>query len=106
MRSFVRAHLHEEARDQRLADVDVVVLAVEVRAGALEGEPVHDAGQLLPHVVGRLEGPALDEVVVAPLHVLIVCQRQEGGVALKRQARPTTDMTNKIHLLTSVKNRH
>ena len=52
----------------------VVVSAGEVGGGALEVEPVHDAGQLLSHVVRGLEGAVVDEVIIAPLGVLVVCK--------------------------------
>ena len=46
------SHLHEEAGAERLPDVQVVILAGEVRAGSLQVEPVHNPTELLPHVVG------------------------------------------------------
>ena len=49
------SHLHEEAGAERLPDVQVVILAGEVRAGSLQVEPVHDPTELLSHVVGRFE---------------------------------------------------
>ena len=66
-------NLHEESRDECFPDVDVVLSAAEVRAGSLEVEAIHDARQLLPHVVGRFEGAVVAEVVVAPLRVLVIC---------------------------------
>ena len=78
-------NLHEEPRAEGPPDVHVVVLGGEVRGGALEVESVHDAAQLLPHVVRRLEAPVVAEVVVAPcrvLHVLFECvvDVEEGEV--------------------------
>ena len=67
------AYLHEEASDERLPDVDVVVATAEVCAGATQVEAVHDAGQLLSHVVCTLHGPVVDEVVIGPLRVVMVC---------------------------------
>ena len=49
------SHLHEEAGAERLPDVQVVILAGEVRASSLQVEPVHNPAELLPHVVGRLQ---------------------------------------------------
>ena len=69
-------YLHEEPGDERLPDVDVVVPGGEVGGAARHVEAVHDPGQLLPHVVGRLEGAVVDEVVVAPVGVLHVCGTQ------------------------------
>ena len=68
--------LHEESRAECPSDVDVVVLGGEVGGGALEVEAVHDAAQLLPHVVRRLEAPVVAEVVVAPRRVLNVLKRE------------------------------
>ena len=48
-------YLHEEASDQGLPYVDVVVSTAEVRAGASQVEAVHDARELLPHVVRTLQ---------------------------------------------------
>lgn len=65
-------HLAEEAGDESFPDVDVVVFAGELSAGAAEGEAVHDPGQLLPHTVGQLEGAVADKIIVAPLGILPV----------------------------------
>ena len=49
---------------------------MEVCRSPLEVESVHDPTELLPDVVGRLETPVVDEVVVTPLgvlHVLFKC---------------------------------
>ena len=78
----VLPHLHEEAGDERLPDVDVVVAGGEVGGAARHVEPVHDPGQLLAHVVGRLQRPVVDEVVVAPVGILHVC-----GTASQRCGR-------------------
>lgn len=66
-------HLHEEALHQRLPDVEVVVCGVKVGARALQVEPVHYSGELLAHIVGRLERAEVDKVIVAPARILIVC---------------------------------
>lgn len=65
--------LHEEAGDQHLADVGVVVSAGEVGAPARQVEAVHDPGQLLAHVVGRHQRAVVHKVVVAPLGGVVVC---------------------------------
>ena len=49
------SHLHEEAGAERLPDVQVIILAGEVRAGPLQVEPVHNPTELLPHVVGGFQ---------------------------------------------------
>lgn len=64
--------LHEEACDQRSADVDVVVSAVELGAPPRQAEAVHDPRQLLPDVVCRHQRAIVDEIVVAPLIGLVV----------------------------------
>ncbi len=64
--------LHEEASDQRSADVDVVVSAAEVSAPPRQVEAVHDSGQLLAYVVCRHQRAVVDEIVVAPLSGLVV----------------------------------
>ena len=49
---------------------------MEVCRSSLEIESVHNPTELLPDVVGRLETPVVDEVVVTPLgilHVLLEC---------------------------------
>lgn len=45
------SHLHEETRDKGFTDVDVVVTRIEVSGRPLQAETVHDARQLLPHVI-------------------------------------------------------
>lgn len=65
-------HLHKEACTESFTDVDVVILTGEGCAGPLESVSVHDARQLVPHIVGRLERTITEEVVVAPLGVFVV----------------------------------
>ena len=72
MQAGLRAHLHEEAGAERATDVDVVVPAGELGAAPREAEAVHDARQLLPHVVRRHQRAVVDKVVVAPLVGLMV----------------------------------
>lgn len=62
-------YLHEEARDQGFANVDVVVLASELCRCPFQVEPVHNTGKLLADVVTRFEGPIVDEIVVTPLRI-------------------------------------
>mmetsp|Transcript_42442 Transcript_42442/g.117469 ORF Transcript_42442/g.117469 Transcript_42442/m.117469 type:complete len:343 (-) Transcript_42442:655-1683(-) len=64
--------LHEEAGQQALADVGVVLLRVEVGALELEAVAVHDAHQLRAHRVRRLHRAVVDEIVVAPRRRLLV----------------------------------
>ena len=71
-------YLHEEPRDESLPDVEVVVLAAELRAGPAKVEPVHDPRQLLSHVVSRAQGTRADKVVVAPLSVFAICKEGKG----------------------------
>lgn len=52
-------NMHEETADESLADVDVVVLAFERGGGEGKLEPGHEAGELLPYAVARLERPAV-----------------------------------------------
>ena len=66
-------HLHEEAHDERLPDVDVVVTTRELGAGPAQVEPVHDPRKLLSYIVSALHRPVVDEVVVAPLRVFLIC---------------------------------
>lgn len=64
--------MHEEPFDESFANVNVIVFAVEVGAGFLQVEPLHDSGQLLADVVARLQRAIVDEVVVAPVGLLQV----------------------------------
>ena len=75
-------YLHEEASDQGLPDVDVVVATAEVGAGASQVEPVHDARQLLSHVVRTLQWPIVDEVVIRPLRVIVICSNGQRLVGI------------------------
>ena len=73
--------LHEESRHEGLPDVEIVVSAGEVGTGSSQVESVHDPGQLLPHVVRALQGSVVDEVVVAPLRILLACiEKYEDAV--------------------------
>ena len=65
-------HLTEEARNESLPDVDVVVSTGELCTGTTKTEAVHDPGQLVSNTVGQLDRPVADEVVVAPLGVFVV----------------------------------
>lgn len=66
------ADLHEEARDQSFANTNVIISAGEISAGTLQIEAVHDASELLAHVVCTLQGAVIAEVVIAPLRVLMI----------------------------------
>lgn len=59
--------LHEESRAQSAADVLVVLLVFERGGDHLEFLPLHDTEQLHADVVGGLEGPQREEMVMAPL---------------------------------------
>lgn len=73
-------YLTEKSSNECLPDVDVIVSACELGAGAAQGEPVHDTRQLLTYTIGKLHRPIADKVVVTPLWVLIVWKRgREGG---------------------------
>mmetsp|Transcript_33474 Transcript_33474/g.99610 ORF Transcript_33474/g.99610 Transcript_33474/m.99610 type:complete len:386 (+) Transcript_33474:87-1244(+) len=65
-------HLHEEAGEQALPDVGVVLLRVEVWRLELETEAVHHAHQLRADGVSRLHRARVEEVVVAPRGGLLV----------------------------------
>lgn len=84
-------NLHEEARHQGLADVDVVVARRELCAGTPQVEAFHDADQLLAYVVRRLEGAEVDEVVVAPLGVFMVLL--EGMVDVEQSQVVSVDVS-------------
>ena len=75
---FALGDLHEEAGDERAADVLVVLLVVEGGGDELELLALHDALELQAHVVGGLEGAQAEEVVVAPLSGVLL-----GGVAFE-----------------------
>lgn len=64
--------MHEVSRHECLPNPDVVLPATEVGADTPQVESVHDPGQLCPHVVRILQRSVVDEVVVTPLHVLVV----------------------------------
>ena len=65
-------HLCEESPDQSFPYVDVVVSTGEVRTRPPQVKPVHDPGQLHAYVISTLQGSVVDEVVIAPLRVLMV----------------------------------
>mmetsp|Transcript_48960 Transcript_48960/g.116583 ORF Transcript_48960/g.116583 Transcript_48960/m.116583 type:complete len:518 (+) Transcript_48960:640-2193(+) len=73
-------HLHEEARDEGLADVDVVVLGGELVRRQRQLEPRHQPSELLADGVARLEGARVEEVVVRPRPVLAVALPGVVGV--------------------------
>jgi len=70
--SFQVSDLHEEASDQSLADVQVVVTAVEVGAASRQLEPLHDARELGSHVVTLGHRTSVDEVVERPSIVTLI----------------------------------
>jgi len=73
---LVVCHLHEEPGDQRLPDVDVVLLGLKGGGLEREVEPLHDLGELGADIVGRLHRPVVDVVIVTPGRVifrLLVC---------------------------------
>ena len=58
--------LHEEAGEQALADVGIVIFALEVCRLELELLTCHHTQQLRAHGVCRLHATMIEEVVVAP----------------------------------------
>jgi len=94
MSSSIRTCLHEVSRHQCFADVDVVISAGEVRAWSSEVEPIHDTWQLLADVVGALQWPEVDEVVIAPLRIIMVYhyQQQFTVVTIRRSHLPSYHM--------------
>lgn len=70
--SFQMGDLHEEAGNESLPDVQVIIPGAEVRARSSEVESVHDPGQLRSHLVCTLQRPVVDEVVVTPLGLVAV----------------------------------
>ena len=67
--------LHEVTSDESFANVDVVVSTRKVCTRAAQVEPIHDARQLLANVVGTLQRSEVDEVVVAPLRIIMICSQ-------------------------------
>lgn len=65
--------LHEKASDQRSADVDVIVPAVEIGASSRQVEALHDPRQLLAHVVSGHQRAVVHKVIVAPLSGFMIC---------------------------------
>eukprot|EP00959_Pyramimonas_sp_CCMP1952_P117407 2454284-Pyramimonas_sp.AAC.1 len=59
------------SRYAHLADVGVVVLRVEVGGDHLHVVAAHDASELRAHTLRALHRARVDEVVVAPLRVLV-----------------------------------
>lgn len=66
-------NLHEVASDKSLANVDVVISTGKVGTRAAQIEPIHDTSQLLANIVGALQWSEVDEVVVAPLRIIVIC---------------------------------
>ena len=63
---------------------------MEVCRSPLEVESVHDPTELLPDVIGRLETPVVDKVVVTPLGILHVLL--EGVVHVQKGQVITVDV--------------
>lgn len=59
-------NLHEKSFDQRFANVDVIILRIEVCASFGQVESVHNSAQLSPDIVGLFERSSIDEILVAP----------------------------------------
>ena len=79
--TLLHGDLHEEPADQCASDVLVVFLVLERHADELDLAALHDGAQLLADVVGGLEGPQGEEVLVAPfLGVGLGLGRFEGVV--------------------------
>mmetsp|Transcript_34640 Transcript_34640/g.59687 ORF Transcript_34640/g.59687 Transcript_34640/m.59687 type:complete len:381 (-) Transcript_34640:1079-2221(-) len=74
------SHLHEQARSQAAANVRVVVRAAEVRAHQRQLELLHDALQLVAHVLHANNGAVVDEIVPAPVLALSVLHERVVSV--------------------------
>ena len=74
---------------------------MEVCRSPLEVESVHDPTELLPDVIGRLETPVVDKVVVTPLgilHVLLegVVHVQQGQVVPVNVGKPQLAVVRRL----------
>lgn len=69
-------NLHEIPRHESLANVDVIISTGEICTRSAQVESVHYTCQLLSHVIGTLQRPEVDEVVIAPLRIIVVCAPQ------------------------------
>ena len=98
----ILSNLHEKSRAQGFSDVDVVVFRVEVCRSPLEVESVHDPTELLPDVIGRLETPVVDKVVVTPLGILHVLR--EGVVHVQKGQVITVDVRKPGNLKKIIQN--
>jgi hypothetical protein len=72
--------LHKEAGGERLADVDIVALVLERGRDEVEVVLLHRPPELRADIVGLLEGPLREKVVVRPVALVLVCSK--GGVSL------------------------
>lgn len=66
-------YLHEEALHESFSYVHVVVLGREIGACSLQIKAIHNSWQLLPHIIGLFQRPEIDEILVAPVCVLVTC---------------------------------
>lgn len=73
-------HLHEQPGGEAAADVHVVVAGVEGGAEQGQLQLLHDAFQLVAHVLHRGDGAVVDEVVPAPVLALAVLHVRVVGV--------------------------
>ena len=64
--------LHEEASDQSLPDINIILSAFKVCARPLQFESVHDSRQLCSHVIGTLKRAKVHKIVIAPVWIFMV----------------------------------
>ena len=74
--SFVQPNLHEEAGDQSLPDVQIIISAREIRATSGQRKSVHDASQLCTYVVTVRHRAVVHEVIEAPRGGSLICTIQ------------------------------
>lgn len=67
-------YLHKKSCHQCLPDVYIIITTVEVSATSSKIEPVHDPGKLLSHIISRFERTMLDEVIITPLSIFMICK--------------------------------
>lgn len=60
-------YLHKVAADERFTNVDVIVFGGKLSRRPFQIESIHDAGELLTNVIGRLERTEIDKILVTPL---------------------------------------
>ena len=63
-------NMHKESWTKSFSDIDIIVFWRKVSRCSFQVEPIHNAAQLLAHIISRFQTSIIDEVIITPLKLI------------------------------------